>query len=242
MNIILFDKLDFQNALSISDERAFHILNILHLKKGDSFKCGVYNGGKGIGTISEITTSHILFSYKVEEEKPLSYTNLTVILGSVRPICLRRILRSASECGVKKIIICGTELGEKSYLESGLIKSGEADKIIKDGAMQSGETSLLILDFKRNVKEALFSIDGVSFDNRFILDNKTEFYKKSVPFLQDIKIDSEKDNVIAIGSERGWTDKEREIFVSDGFVPTTISSRILRSETAFITSLFPFLK
>lgn len=257
MNIILFDSLSYENALSLTDERAFHILNVLKLKVGDTFKCGVFNASKGIGTITKVTSTEIFFTYLATVLHPQNVIDLTIILGAVRPICLKRIVRSASECGVKRLILAGTELSEKSYLESGFIKNGEALKTIKDGAMQSGETHLLGLEIVPSIKTALGVINAPGVKNAtngketndiskksrslFILDNKTEFYKTEVPFLQDESICTN-EAVLAIGSERGWTDNERSLFVDAGFLPRKLSWRILRTETAVGVALFPFLK
>ncbi|MGC9312191.1 MAG: RsmE family RNA methyltransferase, partial [Sediminispirochaetaceae bacterium] len=38
--------------------------------------------------------------------------------------------------------------------------------------------------------------------------------------------------VLAVGSERGWSDRERNIFLEAGFEPVRIGSRVLRTETA----------
>ena len=36
----------------------------------------------------------------------------------------------------------------------------------------------------------------------------------------------------AIGSERGWTDRERELFEKEGFSACSMGERVLRTETA----------
>ena len=41
-----------------------------------------------------------------------------------------------------------------------------------------------------------------------------------------------KNLVAAIGSERGWTDKERDFLVEKGFTLCSMGERILRTETA----------
>ena len=38
--------------------------------------------------------------------------------------------------------------------------------------------------------------------------------------------------VAAIGSERGWTDKERDLLESSGFTLCSMGNRVLRTETA----------
>ena len=41
---------------------------------------------------------------------------------------------------------------------------------------------------------------------------------------------------IAVGSERGWSAREREVFLSHSFIPVKMGERILRSETAAVAS------
>ena len=52
--------------------------------------------------------------------------------------------------------------------------------------------------------------------------------------LADALTDSQKsDRVIAaIGSERGWTDRERKVLESKGFIRCGMGERIMRTETA----------
>ena len=40
--------------------------------------------------------------------------------------------------------------------------------------------------------------------------------------------------ILAIGPERGWSERERGIFLSSGFSPVLLGSRILRTETAAV--------
>lgn len=250
MNIILFDSLSEENIIPLDDERSMHILNVLHLAVGDTFKCGEIEGSKGKAKITMISAEGISFEYKMEVLEKKNSMPLTVIVGACRPICLKRMLRAAGECGVEHIIICGTELGEKSYLSSNFLQSDEWKDVAFDAAMQSGETSFVKLSITKDVNEG---IELAKKDERIkfvILDNKTEFYSKGIngSFLSlNIRIPKLEGNlknvptVIAVGPERGWTDNERDIFVKSEYEPRILSNRILRSETAFITALLPFL-
>ena len=40
--------------------------------------------------------------------------------------------------------------------------------------------------------------------------------------------------ILAIGPERGWSERERGIFLSSGFSTVLLGSRILRTETAAV--------
>ena len=41
-----------------------------------------------------------------------------------------------------------------------------------------------------------------------------------------------KETVLAIGPERGWSDRERALFSRNGYRPMLLGSRVLRTETA----------
>jgi len=43
--------------------------------------------------------------------------------------------------------------------------------------------------------------------------------------------------VLAIGSERGWTDKELELFRQSHFRTAGMGTRVLRTETAVVSAL-----
>lgn len=245
MNIVLFESLNKINSINATDRRYSHIRKVLGKTVGDEFRCGVINGDKGQGKILTLNDNELVFEYTPLQEKDESGIKLCVVLGAVRPICLKRIIRAAAECGVYKIILTLPRLAEKSYILSDFVKNDWKQTAI-DGAEQSGETSLLHFEVVPDLKEALkkakedmTSVFGME-PRQIVLDNKTEFYKIDVPFLQNEKISLP--SVVAIGSERGWTDEERLVFMEHGYEPRKISSRILRTETAVITSLYPFLK
>ncbi|MBR6235968.1 MAG: RsmE family RNA methyltransferase, partial [Spirochaetales bacterium] len=140
MNIILFDGFPEGGFIPASDERASHILNILHLRQGDSFKMGIINESEGEATIEAVSDDGITVSYK-SSCKPALYP-VTLLCAQVRPICMKRILREAVSLGVGRIILSGSDTGEKSYLSSNLYKTGEYREYLLDGAMQSAHAGL----------------------------------------------------------------------------------------------------
>jgi RsmE family RNA methyltransferase len=42
--------------------------------------------------------------------------------------------------------------------------------------------------------------------------------------------------VLAVGSERGWSDRERDLFESAGFLRLSLGNRALRTETACVAA------
>lgn len=221
MNIILFEK--NTQHIPLSDERAKHILQVLKLKEGDSFKMGIVNESEGCAIIDGITEDEISISYNAVSE-PVLYP-VTLLVAQVRPICMKRILREAVSLGVGKIILTGSQTGEKSYLSSNLYTSGEYKEYLLDGAMQSAHAGIPQVVFTDNVKDAVNQA-GHDEDTSFILlDNKEGAQPLSKATIKE-------NAVIAIGPERGWSDYERKLFYEAGYSGMLLGSRVLRTETA----------
>ena len=70
----------------------------------------------------------------------------------------------------------------------------------------------------------------IALDNVQSKISLTEFLDKFDNNLSDYKI------FAAIGSERGWTDKERNLLVQNGFTLCSMGTRVLRTETASTVS------
>ena len=229
-----------------NDERYLHIKKVLHLKEGDVFKAGIINGKIGEAQISHLSEEKILFSFcpnkpdkgiadngadKVET-RPLPLPPIKIILGFPRPIQLRRILRDAASLGFAKIVLCGTDLGERSYLKSNLSSPEEVKKYLLDGISQAGQTMLPAFSFCSSVKEALKNLKAASFKGSKVLLDIGDF-----PSLSTFKMKKGEELSIAIGSERGWTQNEREAFLAEGFISYSMGKRILRTETALTSAL-----
>ncbi len=224
MNIILFDQLKDENIISFGDERASHIRKVLRLGTGDTFKAGVINGQKGIARITAMDNQRISFSFVGEGMgKPLH--PVVLLVAQVRPISMRRILREAVSLGVGKIILTTTDTAEKSYAQAKLYESGEYRSILIDGAMQSGETAIAEVLFASSVQEAITLAGGPLL--RIVLDNKREAEPLSM-----MHIERDASVLLAIGGERGFSDREREVFDTRGFQYASLGTRILRTETA----------
>ena len=240
MNICLFNKDEISLPLDLRDERGEHIVKILHKKEGDTFTAGIIGGQAGTATITKIDGSfkeggRLFFEFKPESDgKPL--TKLKMIIGFPRPIQLKRLLRDIAGLGVCEVHLTGTELGEKSYMQSTLVEKGSAYKMLLDGTVQAGSTHVPELFLHRTLSECVAKVleEGSSAADAnkpllAALDNKRP--KLSLSKLMEAA-ESHPFVVAAIGSERGWTDKERDFLEEKGFSLCGMGERILRTETA----------
>lgn len=233
MNICLFTQEEITKPLSKKDERGEHIIKILHKKAGDTFTAGILGGQSGIATINKIDDEGIFFTFEPSGNgKPLN--PLKMIIGFPRPIQLKRLLRDIAALGVCEVHLTGTELGEKSYLQSTLVEKGNAYKMLYDGTVQAGSTFVPELFLHKTLNECLSFLDGKT-SIRLALDNKNpamrlqKALEEKVPFSAG---QNKKQIIAAIGSERGWTDKERSLLEAKGFIRCGMGERIMRTETA----------
>ena len=238
MNICLFSPEEILNPLDIQDERAQHILKILHKKEGESFSAGIIGGQAGTAVIKKIEVEEkkssdgkktfkggkIYFDFTPESDGKKLYP-LKMIIGFPRPIQLKRLLRDMASLGVQEVQLTGTELGEKSYLKSDLATKGEAEKFLLDGSIQAGSTQVPKLFIHQTLKNCL---EQINLEGKlFALDNIDPSRNLSCA----LKEKTQK-AVAAIGSERGWTNSERQLFKQNGFELLSMGKRILRTETA----------
>lgn len=238
MNICLFSTEEILNPLDIQDERAQHILKILHKKEGESFSAGIIGNQAGTAVIKKISIEEkkssdgkkifkggkIYFDFTPESDGKKLYP-LKMIIGFPRPIQLKRLLRDMASLGVQEVHLTGTELGEKSYLKSDLATKREAEKFLLDGSVQAGSTQIPKLFIHQTLKNCL---EQIELEGKLLaLDN----IEPSQSLSCALKEKPQK-AIAAIGSERGWTNYERQLFRQNGFELLSMGKRILRTETA----------
>ena len=262
MNIVLFSEND-GCFFPASDARARHIRTVLKKKEGDTFEAGIENGEAGTARIIRSDETGVRFEFTPLSDGKKPYP-LDLIVGFVRPIQLKRLFRDAAGLGVSRILLCGTETGEKSYMESKIVERGAAYEALKEGSMQAKSTHIPKLELFPSVKSCLGALYGEernaakAVPNRpphgaahraygyinAALDNVTPDEPLSSYIQRELDAAADKGLFeeypfrirAAIGSERGWTDNERSLFKQAGFALCGMGERVLRTETAATTA------
>ncbi len=231
MNIVLFSKRD-NCFFSLDDERSIHILSVLKKQEGSTFEAGIENGSAGEALITKITEQGIFFDFKpTSDGKPLF--PIEMIIGFVRPIQLKRIFRDIASLGVQKIHLVGTDLGEKSYMNSKLVERGTAYNALKEGSIQAKSTHIPQLFIHASVKDCLNSLSLKTNDVTVCLDN----IDSTTSLFKHLQKNTAQTVYAAIGSERGWSENERALFNKKGFILCGMGKRVLRTETATTVAL-----
>ncbi len=257
MNICLFEQEEISKPLNANDPRAQHIIKVLHKGIGDSFYAGVIGGQAGTATISKIDGA-IHFTFTPQSDgKPLF--PLHMIIGFPRPIQLKRLLRDMAALGVSNVRLCGTELGEKSYLKAGLSDPKEVYKMLLDGTVQAASTHVpkpyvypsLAACLDAIAAEAGTDASPKGAARSGLANNSEQAQDVGRPLLLALDNVDPQTNLVsylnqnppqgrpvfaAIGSERGWSPTERGFLEERGFVRLGMGQRIMRTETASTVS------
>jgi RsmE family RNA methyltransferase len=237
VNIVLFAEDEIASPLPLADPRARHIVQVLHKREGDAFDAGVVGGKAGKAVITGIRREDgaaprgtLSFAFAPESDgKPLH--SLGMIIGFPRPIQLRRLLRDMASLGIAEIRLAGTDLGEKSYLRSALAERGTAHSLLLDGSAQAKSTHVPALSVHGSLDECLRSLpkDGAF---RAGLDNARPEEPLRDFLLAARLVSGGTGGWAAVGSERGWTERERGALIEAGFTLCGLGERVLRTETA----------
>jgi len=229
MNLILFEASEIAHPLPKEDERAKHILEVLRRKKGDDFDVGLIDGPKGKGVLKEIAATGLVLEFHWGEAEP-PLDPLVLIVGLSRPQTNRKVLREATAVGVQRMMFVLTERGEPNYASSRLWTTGEYKRHVLAGVEQAFSTRVPQVEYGMSLEEAV--VETGEMGARYALDN----YEYTISMGQ---VEPERGGgiALAVGSERGWTGRERDLLRDSGFLLAGMGERVLRTETAVIAAL-----
>ena len=256
MNMLFIEAGEAGLALGRGDPRRKHIRSVLKKGPGDELAAGRADGRLGVARIETDDEDGMTLSFAPGPEAP-PLRPVTLLLGFPRPIQANRILKDLASLGVARIMLSGTELGEKSYFQSDFFKNREFRSALIEGAEQAGNPRLPVVETAWTLARALDAIvpeaddaarDDAARDDAVrddaARDGASRFwafdpYRAERPFGSVALSDSgpERPLVLAIGSERGWTDAELDLLSASGFSFASLGDRILKTETACVVAV-----
>jgi 16S rRNA (uracil1498-N3)-methyltransferase len=232
MNIVVLEVEEVGARLPRSDRRWGHIKKILRKVPGDRILAGVVGGDLGMATILELDDEGLRLGF--EAGRPAdSLTPMGIILGFPRPIQAARILKDLASLGVAEILLCGTELGEKSYQQSGFFRKQDFRRYLIEGAEQAGNPRLPRVLTHGSLRSCLDSIRNKVPEpgSRIALHPGCD----SPPLGSIVGVAAPV--LLAVGSERGWSPAEIALLKERGFEERSLGARILRTETATVAAV-----
>lgn len=232
MNIVLFKAEEMGRAIPVSDRRVQHIRKVLHIRKGDIFEAGLIHGKRGRAWIASEEGDAVVFDGTFDTE-PDPMKPIELVLGFVRPLCAKRILKDMTAIGVRAIHFVTTDTGEKSYRDAELWKDNAYAVHLIEGAEQGFSTFMPEVRLHWSLaacEESLSTRTGTSPVLRIAFDNGGDAFPLSS--LPPALPASDTVLIVAVGSERGWSEGERRFLADSGYRLVSLGRRILRTESA----------
>jgi 16S rRNA (uracil1498-N3)-methyltransferase len=227
MNLILLfqdDFIDNTGVARLQGRRLKHIFEVHRASVGDELCVGVLNGQIGSGKVTLLSQTVLEMEVRLERAPPAALP-LTLILALPRPKVLRRVLRSVSSLGVKRIVLLNCCRMEKSFWQSPFLNESSVKEQLVLGLEQARDTVLPEVLLRPLFKP-------------FIEDELPKMIAGTLPLVahphatapcpRDIK----RAVTLAIGPEGGFIPYEIEKFTACGFTPIQMGERILSVETA----------
>ena len=225
MNSILFEEAEVTDSqLILNDHRFKHIKSVLRSEVGNKVKTGQINGHMGTSTLLSIDDSSATLQIDDLHQPPPPASNISLLLALPRPKVVRRVLRSATELGIKHITLVNAWRVEKSYWQSPVLSAENIRKTLIEGLSQAVDTRLPTVEletlFKPFVEDRLPTLAQ---GKRLILPH---------PYTDQTITPTHRPTILAIGPEGGFIPYEVEQLQKQGFEVVKLGSNILRVETA----------
>ena len=228
VNIILFEESEIDAPLLINDPRMVHLLEVLRRQIGDATDVGLVNGPRGKAVLRSVSEDQVTLEFSWNEE-PEPLLPIDLIVGLSRPQTSRKILQEATSLGVRRIHFVATDRGERSYATSKLWTTNEWRQCIRSGVEQAFSTRFPEVCFDLTLTKSIEAMNAVQ--GRICMDN----YEAKLSLTEAAAAHDA--CVLAVGSERGWSAAERDLFRQHGFSLAHLGERPLRTETATIAAI-----
>jgi 16S rRNA (uracil1498-N3)-methyltransferase len=227
MNLILLfqdDCIIDSRRVRLQGRRLRHVLEVHRASVGDELCVGQVGGRIGVGTVTRLDQAMLEMEVHYERDPPPALP-VSLILALPRPKVLRRVLRSASSMGVKKIILLNTYRVEKSFWQSPLLSNDVVNEQLVLGLEQAKDTVLPEVLLRPLFKP-------------FVEDELPSRIIGTLPLVahptatETCPRDCKQEVTLVIGPEGGFIPYEIEKLVALGFRPIQMGERILSVETA----------
>jgi len=228
VNIVLLDTAETSSAseVTLSDDRARHLLRILKVKPGSSVRVGVLDGPQGRAEVVRIEGRTVTLRCSLDQPTPPPGVDL-LLLAFARPKVLSRCLEHATALGFGRIVLFRSRRVEKSHLSSHVLEPASIAVHVRRGLEQSRRTHRpevhLVERFRVLIEQRLEEL--VPQDNRFVAD-------ADAPEEAALAPSSPAPLSLVIGPEGGLLEHELAAFAERGFRAVRAGREPLRVETA----------
>jgi len=210
----------------IRGDEARHLTRVLRVETGQRFEISD-NVGVYLAEVAEARGERVVFRIQEPIESPVPPIRVTLCAALIKFDRFEWIIEKATELGVERILPVDATRTERGLFEASRKRSERWTRIARESSQQSRRAHLPeILPAVRF--EASLETRAAA---RIFLDEET------APALLRVLPDGLDTAAVLLGPEGGWTDRERELAASAGWMAASLGPHVLRAETAAVASL-----
>jgi RsmE family RNA methyltransferase len=234
VNIVLVEpsEVTTSGVVTLSGNRARHLLKVLHVTPGDTVRLGIVDGPMGVATVTDVGDGTVTVQ-GVFTEAPLQ-PRVDLLLALPRPKVLRRLWAQLAALGVGRIILTNAERVERNYFDTHVLTAACYRPLLIEGLQQARDTRLPQVTIHRQFRVLIEDeLDGmVGESTRMVADpSGREAIGDVVAASGDARV------LLAVGPEGGWNAFELSLLEAHRFTRVRMGERTLRTDTACIALL-----
>jgi len=210
-------------------EAAHHVGRVLRVQPGQVYEL---SDGERVWLGRVETVGRVVVEFALVEELPAYQPSLdsTLLLAVVKFDAFEWALEKATELGVRRIVPLAAARSEKALLVAAAKRAERWKKILLEASQQSRRVSVPLLEALAK-PEAAFAVKAEGL--RVLLSEAAEAKALRVVLAGQ----QQKNVVLAIGPEGGWTEAEFAAAREAAFQEASLGKLILRTETAVVAAL-----
>ncbi len=234
MNLILIEPHELAGGgVTLRDDRAAHIREVLRAQPGESIRIGLLDGPRGTARITTLDRERVELQCVFDNEIPAA-PRVDLLLALPRPKVLRRLWAQLAALGVGRIALTNAAKVERNYFDTHVVQPATYRPLLLEGLQQAQDTRLPLVGLHKQLKPLVEDRLDELFPGTFRL-LADPLAKESIS--EKIPADFPGRVLLAVGPEGGWTEYERELFARQGFVGVGLGPRTLRTDTACVALL-----
>jgi len=235
MNRILFEAREVGSGgdVLLRDYRAKHIVRVLRAVPGDSVRVGIIDGPQGVAEVTALEADGGVRLACRFAEAPPPVPSINLLLALPRPKVMRRLWAPLASLGINNILLTNAEKVERNYFATHWLNPATYRPLLIEGLQQSGDTRLPKVQIFRRFRPLIEDrLDTILPDSLRLVGHPREAQQ-----LSSLDIDYDREVLLAIGPEGGWSDFEINLLSNHNFQSVSLGWRVLRSDTACIAMI-----
>ena len=223
---------------TLAGDQAAHLIRVLRAQPGMEFDI-VAGDRVWHAVIAGITGDNVRFNLiaEVQSEPALPITLLLSVFKFDR---MEWAIEKSTELGVSRIIPIVARRSEKHLAQAAPARTERWRRIAREAAQQSRRSDIPVIEDAIPLKTAARR-EGPAVKLLLAEQERTTTLRDALTAALDESLKTSGDELpeirLAAGPEGGWTAEEEALFDAEGWKPVSLGPRILRAETAAITSI-----